>query len=44
MDVLHQPYDSVMGMPSGRRKRFAQEKENLDRWIESKKRNRGGRR
>jgi len=32
MDVLHQPYDAVMSMPCGRRKRFCEEKEHLDRY------------
>jgi len=32
MEALHQPYDVLMSMPCGRRRRFADEKENLDRW------------
>lgn len=36
MEHLHQPYDVVMRMPSGRRKRLADEKENLDRWRSSR--------
>jgi hypothetical protein len=31
MESMHQNYDSVMSMPSGRRRRFCDEKENLDK-------------
>lgn len=31
MEALDQPYDAVMAMPVGRRKRFCEEKEHLDR-------------
>jgi hypothetical protein len=33
MERLRQPYDAVMSMPAGRRKRFCQEKEHLDRYV-----------
>jgi len=36
MEVLHQPYDAVMSMPCGRRKRFCEEKEHLDKIRASK--------
>lgn len=32
MEALGQPYESVMRIPSGRRRRFAEEKQHLDKW------------
>lgn len=32
MEAMGQPYDAVMAMPSGRRRRFCDEKENLDKY------------
>ena len=31
MECLNQTYDSIMSMPSGRRKRFCEEKEHLEK-------------
>ena len=32
MEAMGQDYDAVMSMPCGRRRRFCDEKENLDRY------------
>jgi hypothetical protein len=32
MEVFGLPYRDIMSMPSGRRRRFADEKEHIDRW------------
>lgn len=36
MEALRQPYDAVMRIPSGRRRRFCEEKEHIDEWRKSR--------
>ena len=36
MEVLHQPYDSIMSMPCGRRRRLMDEKQHLDEYRANK--------
>lgn len=43
MEMLHQPYDAVMSMPCGRRKRFCEEKEHIDKHKAQKLKGKGKR-
>lgn len=39
MEALGQSYGDIMQMPSGRRRRFAEEKEYLDSWRAQRAKN-----
>ena len=41
MDDLHQPYDAIMSMPCGRRRRLCEEKDHLNKWRAAKQKQGG---
>jgi hypothetical protein len=41
MEYLHQPYESIMSIPAARRRRFCEEKENIEKVREAKRKQQG---